>query len=260
MNIGEKDEDADDDDSSKKETATTSRPGAIVVTSNDQLLRLGVVRLPLPQDFDAVHWATELSKVTPAIMAFEGDGEYAFYRNIMDEPDFPLHFWEKEQQQQQQQGDASDSCSCTLSIAHALQTYFRINVQELRLDDAFCVHYNHEQENSGGAKHMDPSDITLNLCLEKSDTVKGSEVLFHGKQQLYFDTNTTANEGSDNGQDLPDGAEFLVPQQPGYLTMHYGHHYHQTLPLRGKGRRTNIVMTLCFKDESRSDVALRTCY
>jgi hypothetical protein len=230
-------------------TATTtvanckdSPPSAVAVppliTDDDELICYGVVRLPLPDDLDAEYWAAELSQVTPAILTAQGDGEYAFYRNILEEPDFPLSLWE----------DCPGICA-------ALERYFGVKTDDLRLDDAFCVHYDDGQDDSGGARHMDPSDLTLNLCLEKSSTVEESHVLFFGTQAL-------ANEGSprDNTASSPRPRAFCVPQIPGTLSLHWGCHPHQTLPLKGTGCRTNIVMTLCYKDPNRSDVMMRTCY
>ena len=132
----------------------------VVVSDPDELLRYGVCRVPIPGEIDWKKWATELSKLTPAIMAAKGDGEYAFYRNILQEPDFPF--------------DAI--LSDTSAIGRAIQKYFAINnLDEIRLDDAFCIHYNTSQQDSSGAKHMDPSDITVNMCLEKTDDLVGSE-------------------------------------------------------------------------------------
>jgi hypothetical protein len=44
----------------------------------------------LPPTFDAPKWAQELSQVTPAILAGEGDGEHSFHRNMLEEPNFPF--------------------------------------------------------------------------------------------------------------------------------------------------------------------------
>ena len=64
----------------------------------------------------------------------------------------------------------------------------------LQLDDAFCVHYNMNQADTTGAKHMDPSDITINMCLEKDSNTKGSYVMFHGTRKLNESSNS--NESS----------------------------------------------------------------
>ena len=54
-----------------------------------EILRRGVVRARVPPSLDCEHWAKHLSSVTPQNAAAE-DGEYAFYRNILDDPDFPF--------------------------------------------------------------------------------------------------------------------------------------------------------------------------
>ena len=125
------------------------------ISDNEELLCYGVCRVPIPPSLDASKWAHELSQVTPAILAGEGDGEYAFYRNIMEEPEFPF-------------GSILNKESV---IGQAILKYFPIqNLDEIRLDDAFCVHYNMDQDDTSGAKHMDPSDVTVNMCLEKVST------------------------------------------------------------------------------------------
>ena len=65
--------------------------------------------------------------------AFHEDGEYAFYRNIRDEPDFPF-------------------ARILNTLKPTLKKYFEIrNVEEeLRLDDAFCIHYNTDQYDTTG--------------------------------------------------------------------------------------------------------------
>ena len=61
------------------------------ITDEEILFRLGVCRARIPTDkIDLQYWADELSQVTPQIMFNEGDGEYAFYRNIMEEKEFPF--------------------------------------------------------------------------------------------------------------------------------------------------------------------------
>jgi hypothetical protein len=100
---------------------------------------------------------------------------------------------------------------------------------------------------------MDPSDITVNMCLEKTDEVEGSQVLFHGTKKLE-------NSNVDDKSTIDDPTSFLVPQQEGFATIHFGSHPHETLPLLRGGRRTNIILTYCYKDKSRSDVDKRNCY
>ena len=128
------------------------------------------------------------------------------------------------------------------------------SLDDIRLDDAFVVHYNTSQRDTTCAKHIDPSDITVNICLEKSSDCQGSQVVFYGSQKLRGveegDDDTTTDEKED---------VFAVEQEQGYATIHYGHHPHRTLDLL-QGHRTNVVLTYCYKDERRSDVKSRLCY
>jgi hypothetical protein len=214
-------------------------PSAVVVVSDESELKAyGVLRIKLPDSFDCQKWAAELSQVTPEILAGQGDGEYAFYRNILEEPDFPLSLILEE-------GD----------IGAAIIKHFEIeSLSEIRLDDAFCIHYdNATQDDTSGARHVDPSDVTVNLCLEKSEGVKDSHVLFYGTQKLDGVQGYVKKDA--------DTFEFAVEQVPGYATLHWGIHPHETMAMTGEGGcRTNIVMTYCYRDSSRSDVASRPCY
>lgn len=208
------------------------RPETIpVITDEEELSRYGVCRARLPVGFDCEKWAAELSQVSPLNLAHE-DGEYALYRNIMDESGFPFeNILESE-------------------IGKVILHNFRVNsFDEIRLDDAFCVHYNMSQQDTTGAKHTDPSDITVNMCIENSKDTKGSQVLFHGRQSLE-----KVRQGDEAAPD-----KFLVEQLPGYATIHWGIHPHETTALR-RGRRTNIVLTYCYTDPNKSDVESRTCY
>lgn len=220
---------------------------------------------------DLAYWAAELSRVTPQIIAMQGDGEYAFYRNIMDDPiNFPF-----------------DTILRQSRVGEAMKRYFNITIpppplvdddhrvvvseendedkNSIRLDDAFCVHYNTSQEDSSGARHMDPSDITVNICLQASDDMEGSQVLFHGTQQLLASSisqKTKTNiDDDDDDKDNKDSSSFsfFVPQIPGTATIHWGHHPHQTTSITA-GHRTNVILTYCYTDPNRSDVATRTCY
>lgn len=215
-----------------------------VITDDDELLRYGICRVPLPPKVDWNKWAQELSQVTPEIMFGQGDGEYSFYRNIMEETEFPF------------------DCILDISVSEigrAILRHFPVSSpDELVLDDAFCVHYNTSQDDTTGAKHMDPSDITVNLCLEKSLDTKGSHVLFYGTKQLQnVDESILNNDKHNNENKIPD--RFYVSQQPGTATIHFGDHPHETIALE-QGTRTNIVLTFCYKDPSRSRGQTRSCY
>ena len=74
--------------------------------------------------------------------------------------------------------------------------------EEIKLDDAFCIHYNMSQEDTSGAKHMDPSDITLNLCLDKSDDCDGSQVMFYGTKALQSVVVGRHNDNADHSKHL----------------------------------------------------------
>lgn len=210
-----------------------------VISDVDELLRLGVVsKVPIDtnNNIDLKQWGADLSVVTPEIMTAQGDGEYAFYRNIMEE-DFPF------------------DAVLEGEIGKAILRYFGVstleNEKEIRLDDAFCVHYNMSQDDTSGAKHMDPSDITVNLCLDKTEDCEGSQVMFYGTKALQSVEQQQERDNSD--------FRFLVNQAPGFATVHWGNHPHETTPLK-QGKRTNVIMTYCYTDPTKSDAATRACY
>ena len=274
-----------------------------VISDDVELLKRGICSVKIPERIDIDFWAKELSQLTPMILGFEGDGEYSFYRNIMDEPDFPfdmLLFEEEKPKKQLQQEEESYSSSSKVlqelsDIGKAMIRYFPIITQwqqehkdqqnlvkylseELQLDDAFCVHYNMDQEDTTGKKHIDPSDITINMCLQKSDETEGSYVLFYGMKKLLnvvddvdndkekeeeeVQNNIDDDADNDNDSDKKNRIHdnrFYVSQKPGYATIHFGDHTHETTALH-HGSRTNIILTYVYTDPNRSDVATRTCY
>jgi hypothetical protein len=173
-------------------------------------------------------WADELEQTSPTSL-FAEDGEYAQYRNIRDDPDFPF-------------------ARLLELLEPTLQTHFVDSIDELTLDDAFAIHYNEAHFNTTVAKHTDPSDITVNICLRRTDELEGSEVLFYGTKELR---GVPASVLSDES--------FLVEGLQGFATVHWGDHPHETMPLV-RGRRTNVVMTLQYKDKSKSTVLQRTCF
>eukprot|EP00536_Pseudo-nitzschia_multiseries_P005430 jgi/Psemu1/65084/estExt_Genemark1.C_1010084 len=144
--------------------------------------------------------------------------------------------------------------------------------EELRLDNAFCKHYDSNQWDTTGKLHMDPSDITVNMCLHKSEDAEGSYVLFHGTKRLRNvdvegATGSGAGGGSNNNDDDEDDSpgttpgaggddRFLVSQEPGYATIHFGDHPHETTRLR-RGTRTNVIVTYLYTDSGRSDATTR---
>lgn len=213
----------------------------ITIDNEEELLQHGISRVKLPSSIQSKlsHYSKTLSRVTPMNTTSE-DGEYAFYRNIKEDTDndtFPFDAIIKE------------------DVYNTLKMHFNIDDpdNDIYLDDAFCIQYNMKFDDTTCAKHMDPSDITINICLE-SDNVTGSQVVFYGVQTL---DNVTATSTSDN--DDNDEYEFLVDQKEGYCTIHYGKHPHKTLPLLS-GQRTNVILTYCYKDNTKTDVSTRTCY
>jgi hypothetical protein len=194
---------------------------------------------------DLSKWADELSKVTP-LSVFAEDGDYAQYRNILDDDTmggFPF-------------GEVLKA------ITPCLTRNFVDRVSDLRLDDAFAIHYNEDHYDTKVGRHTDPSDVTVNLCLYRSADLEGSEVLFHGVQKLK-DTNV-GEEGSADPL-IPSvasgvtGLQFRVGAQSGWATIHWGKHPHQVTMLR-KGQRTNVVMTYVFKDPALSSAQCAGCY
>jgi len=233
--------------------------GLLVVDDDEELLRKGIVRVPLPETLDAERWAEELSQVTPMNLMFEGDGEYAFYRNILDEPEFPFDLI------------LSGSNGQLSEIGRAILRHFPVLLgssspeerseilsKELKLDDAFCVHYNMDQDDTTGAKHVDPSDVTINMCLHKASDTTGSYVLFYGSKSLDG-LEETASSDKETFDSSNHETKFLVPQTPGFATVHFGDHPHETTALR-TGSRTNIILTYLYSDPTRTDAATRSCY
>jgi hypothetical protein len=205
------------------------------ISDSTELCRHGICKVAMPTDKvssdDWLSWANTLSQVTPEILAGQGDSEYVFYRNILEEEDFPF------------------DAILNSSIGEKIVEHFPIeSLDEIRIDDAFCIQYNEDLADSSGGRHLDPSDITVNICLERTPDTRGSHVLFHGTKPLV---------GVDHLQDTE--KKFLVEQEQGYATIHWGDHPHETTRLES-GKRTNIVLTYWYKDSSRSDVATRCCY
>jgi hypothetical protein len=77
----------------KMSTSTSEEANEIPLISDKEMLRrLGICTVAIPTDtIPLKKWADELSQVTPLNLTAE-DGEYAFYRNIMDEPGIFIHF------------------------------------------------------------------------------------------------------------------------------------------------------------------------
>jgi hypothetical protein len=78
--------------------------------------------------------------------------------------------------------------------------------------------------------------------------------MFYGTKKLHNVERGTRDDDKDE-----ESFSFLVQQEAGYATIHWGSHPHKTMALQ-RGKRTNIVITYCYKDSSRSDVSSRSCY
>jgi len=120
-------------------------------------------------------------------------------------------------------------------------------------------------------RHTDPSDVTVNLCLERSDNLEGSQVLFFGRKTLLGLENE-GNAGDPCGnedskvQSIAAGTlteatqeQFLVGAESGWATVHWGAHPHLVTDLR-KGQRTNVVLTYCFTEAGRSTAMKGDCF
>ncbi|GKY99295.1 hypothetical protein MPSEU_000884600 [Mayamaea pseudoterrestris] len=219
-----------------------------LVEDPELLLKCGVCRVKLLTDKVSSEqwqeWAHTLSRVTPEIYSAQADEQYAFYRNIFDEEDFPF-----------------DAILKDSTISQAIVKYFSVkSMGELRLDDAFLIQYHSKQADTSGARHTDPSDITINICLERTPDTTGSNVLFYGTKSLVVtDGKDLAALPASDIDEKPLPHTFLVKQEQGMATIHWGDHLHETTPLFS-GKRTNIIMTLCYRDASRTKAMSRNCY
>ncbi|GMH85512.1 hypothetical protein TL16_g10254 [Triparma laevis f. inornata] len=108
---------------------------------------------------------TSIKEVSPFNQSLE-DNEYAYYKNLMEDRDTP--------EMKKFIDQVITSC------APLLQEHFVSSTSEIKLDDVFCISYNTSQHDSRCAKHQDPSDITVNICLERTLDLGGSQILFYG--------------------------------------------------------------------------------
>jgi hypothetical protein len=252
-------------------------------------------------------WTDRLTCIPLMAMTMEGDQEYPLYQNIMNnynnddndneknDDDDDDDFWKElftvlrkvEEEEYDSITQTTSVAPLLPSIPQALERYFLHETttmdsissssslspsspspdQELRLDDAFGVHYNMEQFYTHGDSHYDPSDITINICLDKDISTQGSHVLFHGTKRLHNvvrkDAATTTVAPQPQSPSSPSSpppvlSSFLVEQIPGTATIHYGDHLHETTTLL-RGSRTNIILTFWYTKRP-SNVATRTCY
>mmetsp|Transcript_15911 Transcript_15911/g.32488 ORF Transcript_15911/g.32488 Transcript_15911/m.32488 type:complete len:233 (+) Transcript_15911:47-745(+) len=222
--------------------ASLTAPIAAPLIENDaDLLKRGIVRVQVftpPAGCHSLLPSLNLESIkeaSPFNQSLEDD-EYAFYKNLLDDvSSLPLQ-------------SILDACS------PPLLRHFVGSMDEIRLDDAFCVSYNPGQHDSRCAKHQDPSDITVNVNLERTPDMKGSQIMFYGAKNLRG----VPAGGGDAVPSSGPSSRFLVDTKLGWCTIHYGSHPHETTALEG-GERTNLVLTFVYKDESKSE-ANRTCY
>ena len=118
-------------------------------------------------------------------------------------------------------------------------------------------------------KHTDPSDVTVNLCLERSSNLKGSQVQFFGTKELKSAVKLDDEAGNSDEQAIieelaakKNGAapvSFLVMPESGWATIHWGQHPHLVTSLEA-GQRTNVVLTYCFVDKAKSTAMKSDCF
>jgi hypothetical protein len=115
-------------------------------------------------------------------------------------------------------------------------------------------------------RHTDPSDVTVNLCLERSANLEGSQVLFFGRKPLLRHADGSDGSGGSDGNAAESAAvgaaaaeHFLVGAESGWATVHWGAHPHLVTALR-KGQRTNVVLTYCFKEAGKSTAMKGDCF
>jgi len=100
---------------------TTEEDAAPEVSDDGELRGLGVCRCNVGASVDLSGWADEYAKVTP-LSGFAEDGEYAQYRNIMDDEAFPF-------------------AAVKAALTSCVEANFVSSMgKELRLDDAFAIH------------------------------------------------------------------------------------------------------------------------
>lgn len=111
--------------------------------------------------------------------------------------------------------------------------------------------------------------MTVNLCLERSANLEGSQVLFFGRKPLLRHADGKDSSDGSNSSDggtaatAADGAaapeQFLVGAAAGWATVHWGAHPHLVTTLR-TGQRTNVVLTYCFAEAGKSTATKGDCF
>lgn len=172
--------------------------------------------------------AVEYAQASPQSIFLE-DGEFAQYRNVLEEPTFPFD-------------------AIFAYLAPVFSSQFGRSPDSVRLDDAFVIHYNTTHADTTVKKHTDPSDITVNLCLDQSTDLRGSDIVFYGtKCLLGSDKPCTRNYRECDCRQTHHDAAFRVATRTRCAMLHYGAHPHETLPLEA-GARTNCILTYRFAE------------
>ena len=181
------------------------------------------------------------------------DGEYAFYKNLKEDVEIV------------------DGIVKTITerCKGPIERHFVDKMEDIVLDDVFCINYTMEHADSRVQRHKDPSDITVNINLERSEDMEGSQVLFYGTKRLKgvgveggVRENVQQEEENVENVEVEGGGEderFKVDTKLGCVTIHRGDHPHEVTSL-SKGERTNIVMTFVYVDKSKSSANFSGLY
>ena len=159
------------------------------------------------------------------------DGSYAFYKNIIadwenreeEEPLFPFQF-------------------ILEAITPTLLKHFVCEIEEIELNDAFVISYNETFFDTTVAKHLDPSDITVNVCFENSLDLEGSQILFYGRQEIkgcdeiqddFVEDENHSGDDEPSSETIKTSSDiFKVSTKVGHCTIHYGYHPRKYKALR----------------------------
>lgn len=129
-----------------------------------------------------------------------------------------------------------------------IREHFGMSSGDLEVHACFAVLYSPEA-NQILKLHRDDSDVTLNICLERSDDLEGTEVVFHGTEGLkHPKLNHTPTF-------MPyDKAKTLVNVPKGWVAIHRGCHAHETTPLR-QGHRLSVICWFKYVLDSQMAIA-----
>jgi len=136
------------------------------------------------------------------------------------------------------------------AVAPALAIRFGRPFESVEVDDCFVIHYSTRHLDTSLKRHIDPSDVTVNLCLRAAD-VEGSAVVFYGRRPLGGPRPPCSVGGGDCACRRPDDGRlpFCVQPRPGFAMVHYGDQPHETLALT-RGERTNCVLTFRYAERA----------